>query len=517
MNWLLHIVSIHLTPLAYRAWSALFLAVLAGPVGAANWNGEAAVNGTLTLTDNVFLSPSGQEQSDMYLGLYFPLSVRREGGRIKLQFDYTPAVYLYANSSGLNNLQNNLGSLLSVEVADNFFFVDAVANISQTFISPFLPRPQNGGSATDNRTQTINLGLSPYIKGVTNRGFAYSVRNDNFWTTYSGSGLSNNLISNIIVNIESPGTRVRYGFDYNYLYTKYESQPSAFYQQLARLRPTLAVTPTLVVSARIGYETNDYPLSESQGPIYGGGLDWAPTPRTKLSGFAEHRFFGLSYGVNFTHRTRLTAWTLTASRNTSTSTDQTLSLQPGPTQAVLDAALLTRVPDAVERQQAVSQLMRQAGLPPVLSSPYTFYTNQVYLANQAIASVALLGKRNTATLSLFYQDNEAITPSGTALPGVLVNFNNFRQRGGDLTLGHNLSAFSTVTFTAQRVYGLGTNPQTPALQAQEESIQNTFYLIFTRQFGAKTYGSLGARWVDFDSPISAYQEAAVFASLFHSF
>ena len=396
INWLPHMVSFHLTP-AFKASSAILLAVLVGPVSAGQWKGSAAVSAIVGMDQqrepNALLRDR-RTRVWCYRSTV-PLSVQRQGARVKFLANYIPTcLFLFATTQDQTTYRTTLTSLLSVEAVDDFFFVDASANIYQTFISPLLPRPETGFSVTNNRTQSVVLGLSPYIKGVTANGFTYSLRSDNSWSAYSQSSLGSTFTSNALVNVESPVTaaRLRYAFEYNYFYTKYEFQPRAFYQQAARLRPIYTVSPKLTVNAVVGYETNDYFTSYS-GAIYGGGLRWNPTPRTELSGFAEHRFFGLSYGVNFNHRRRLTSWALTAYRNTYSSTAQLLTLTPGTTQQVLNAALLARYPDPFERQQVVGQLLAQAGLPPVLTSPYTFYTNQIYLAQGATASAALLGKK----------------------------------------------------------------------------------------------------------------------------
>lgn len=360
------------------------------PVRAGQWNFSARASGTLTLTDNVELAPPGQEQADLVLGLSLPLSLRREGARMKVFAEYVPTVYLYAQTKESDNLQNNLRSLLSLEAVDDFFFIDASANSYPSYISPFLPRPESGASITQNRTQQSTLGLSPYIRHQNSRGWKYLVRNDNYWNTYSASGLSSSTTSGILADVESPPTRLSYGFDYNYLYTRDQSQPTGYYQQVGRVRPIFRATRTLKLSARLGYESNDYAVTGYSGSIYGAGIDWTPNPRTKLAGFIEHRFFGPSYGLDFNYRTRRTTWRVSGTRNTYTAADQPLMLRPGTTAEVLDDAFRSQISDPAQREQAVKQFLERAGLPPTLTQPYSFYTNQIYLAQQVSGSVALL-------------------------------------------------------------------------------------------------------------------------------
>jgi uncharacterized protein (PEP-CTERM system associated) len=435
---------------------------------------------------------------------------------VKLNAEYVPTLYLYGQEKASNDLQNNLRSLLSVEAVDDFFFIDASANSYLSYVSPFLPRPESGASVTENRTQQVTLSLSPYIRHQTKRGWRYLLRNDNYWNGYSQAGLSSSITNRFFADVESPATRLNYAFDYTYLRSDDQSQPVTYYQQVARFRPIFRATRTLKLSGRLGYESNDYETQYS-GMVYGAGIDWTPNPRTKLEGFLEHRFFGPSYGLNFNYRTRRTSWTLSGTRNTYTSVDQPLVLRPGTTTEVLDNAFRSRIPDPVQRQEAVQQFAERAGLPPTLTQPFSFYTNQIYLAEQVSGSVALLGRRNTIELTVFWQQNEAITASGTILPGALVGSNQFRQRGVTLNVSHQLSALSAVTVSANRLYALSVNPSVTFVGSDPESTQDTIRLGWTHRLSPQTDGSLWLRWVNFDSVTSPYREHAVLAAIAHSF
>ena len=98
-------------------------------------NFSIGATGTFAFTDNVNLSPPGQEQSDFVLGVALPLGFRTAGPRLKVDAQYTPTIYVYARNGESDNLQNNLTSLASVEAVDDFLYVDATANIYQSYIS----------------------------------------------------------------------------------------------------------------------------------------------------------------------------------------------------------------------------------------------------------------------------------------------------------------------------------------------------------------------------------------------
>jgi uncharacterized protein (PEP-CTERM system associated) len=478
------------------------------------WSFTARAEGAVTYTDNATLAPPGQEEADLVLSLRTPLLLRREGRRLRCDAEYVPTYYLYTRDAGSDELQNYLRASLLAEAIEDLFFVDAAASIDQTYISPFAPRPESGLGTTDNRTEQAIFRLSPYLASRTGRGWQYLIRNDAYWNTYSDSSLDDSFVNRAYVNVGSPEARLRTEVDYTYLYTKFESDPDSNYQQIGRVRPILAVTPRLSVGGRLGYESNDYDLDDYSGAVYGAEFKWVPTPRTKLDGFIEHRFFGTSYELDLRHRSRRTVWRLGGTRNTYTPADQPSALRPGTTAELLDDAFRSRYPDPEQRRDAVDEFLETAGVPLALPQPYGFYTNQVYVAEQWGGSFALIGRRNTIELALFWQENESISDT-EAGGSTAAASDRFRQKGGRLLLSRRLSSFSTVAFTGSRLYsrqidGISTSS---ALKSTEDALR----VSLTRRLGPKTDGSIGVRWSDFDSDTTEYRETAVFATVAHTF
>jgi uncharacterized protein (PEP-CTERM system associated) len=479
------------------------------------WQMGASIIGRVTLSDNIGLAPAGQEESDLVFEAIPVFRLSRQGARARLEASYAPSLYFYARNSDNNNVQQRLNAFGTVEAVENFFYVDARAYVSQTYISPFQPRPVDGSLLTNNRTQTTTLGLSPYIQGETPRGYRYLLRNDNTWTTTQGSQLVDEFDSRLLGNLDSPfyGS-LGWGLDYDYRYTKFESQQST-YQQLVRARGIWQANPDLVLNARLGYETNDYTLESYEGAIYGAGVDWTPTPRTRLNGFVEHRFFGTSYGLDLDHRTRMTGWRLHASRDTRTYRDQVFTLSPGDLAVSTDAALQGSIADPLERQRAVDEFLLRSGLPPTLIAPYTFYTQQVYVAERIEGTATLFGVRNSIAFTLFWHDNEPVTATGASLPDVFNTTQDFRQQGGIVAATHQLSARTALTFSAQRTYASSKGAtSTP----ENKSIEDTLRLTMTHRLTPKTLGTIGLRWMDFDSePSPGFKEHALFAAVAHDF
>jgi uncharacterized protein (PEP-CTERM system associated) len=375
----------------------MLLAVVS-PAVAGDPEFSARLTTELTLTDNAQLS-STNEETDLILRLSPSILARGRGGRLNWSVGYSPNLVFYASNADRNSAQSNLNAYATLEAVDNWLFVDGRATVLQTFENPFLPTPSDATLATDNRVETYTFGLSPYIRGELFGNYRYLVRNDNYFS--NAQNVSGDVFSNSVLGtIDSPMQQLFYGADASYDRTKFSNQ-QAFTAQLVRARIGLRVTPELSLRASGGYEWNNYGLTDYSGAIYGVGFDWTPTPRTNVSGTWEERFFGPSYRATFSHRTRLTSWSLTGYRNTETYNNTLLRLTSGDTRESLDEILTARITDPLVREAAIDQFMSQTGLPEFLGGPVFFYNQNIFLVERIDARVGILGVRNSLYLRAF--------------------------------------------------------------------------------------------------------------------
>jgi uncharacterized protein (PEP-CTERM system associated) len=276
------------------------------------------------------------------------------------------------------------------------------------------------------------------------------------------------------------------------------------------------VNPDLSVSARAGYETNDYGFTDSSNSLYGVGLNWTPTPRTSISGYVEDRFFGTGYQLSASHRRRSSSFSLYGSRDVSSYPQQFLfTLPAGDTRSLMDAALTARIPDPAERAAAVQQLINATGTPAALFVPTTFYFEQNNLVERVGASLSLLGVRNTVVLGATWVKSEPVARiSGEPLPPSLATANRYQTYSGSISWSRRLTGKTSSNVLVSRYY-------TEQLEDTDDNSTNTLVrLLLTTRFTPKTSGSVGLRWSIFDSSLGSlndYTEHAIFATALHTF
>jgi uncharacterized protein (PEP-CTERM system associated) len=486
------------------------------PAGQPGWRVTPYVSVLETLTNNVFLAPKGQEEADLISQLTGGLRFYGNGPRVQLNGFAQASGLVYLRNSFNNTIYPQVGLLGRVEAIDDFFFVEAAANVSQTYFTPFGPQPPGLGNITNNIYTSSIYRVSPYIQGVIAGNLSYFLRNDNIWSSLGGAPVSvSDSYTNILSGqISSPVDPFGWQAQVYRSNVTFNDQPQSFLSELARLRLLYQINPQLQVSVDGGYEHNDYPATQYSGAIYGAGFRWTPTPRTNVVGNYEERFFGSSYYFLAEHRTPLSVWALNASRGITSYPQQLATLPAGNVEQLLNAAFLTRIPDPVQRQTAIDQFIQQRGLPTTLSNPLTLYNQQIQLQERVTATFGLLGARNSFFLNAFYLQTQPITASGVVLPSIGVGAltNNNKQYGVSATYSHSVTAITSLNLTALASWSEALPPQTWTTD------QYILRATLNTQLSPKTSGFFGLRFQWYESNLfNDYTEAAIFAGLNHTF
>jgi uncharacterized protein (PEP-CTERM system associated) len=478
---------------------------------AANVTIQPAVRTRATVTDNVNLAPRGSERSDVYLEVSPSIGLRRTGPRLRFDVGYQFSGYLHAREEAQDDSFHNLRASATAEAIDNFLWIDAGANVNQQFFSPIGAQPGDLGLQSANRYTSYSYFVSPYIRGVLPREVQYGLRYRASWSDSNQAVLAAARVEEISGTMDSPTRRFGWGLDAYAQRTTFRDQ-EPLEQSLVRGRLNYSVNPDLIATLRLGYERNDYAFADYSGEIYGAGVDWRPTPRTSVNGFWEERFFGSSYALDVSHRRRLHAVQLGFSRSTTTYTQQLLSLPAGNTLFLLDAALTSRFPDPVERQAAIERFLQQTGLPPTLTSPQAFYTQQILLQERAYASWAIQGVRNAVVFTYSWLDQTPITAAGALLPPELTPNQNFTQQRLAVSYTRRLSG--RTSFNA-----LGDGVQSRSrIAGTFDSDQYLLRLLLSTELSRHTSAFAGARYQRFDATdANSYREKAGFVGITYLF
>ena len=486
----------------------------ATPVLAQRWTFEPSIETQATLTNNANFDSGSQRESDLVFNVLPAIRFSRDGPRLRLDGSAGFNLIGYADGTQTSRILPQANVLANLEAIEQFFFVEAALLANQDVLNPFLS--QSDSASTFNKYTYVQGRVSPYLQGNFGPDWRYLVRSDNSYThtTQSGSAqLADSYYGRHfaeVIRVATPlGGSLRVQSDV----TRFDDQTGADQHiELALAKINYAFTPHFNAGLRGGYERTNYTLNDTSGAIYGAEFGWTPNARTRLAGFWESRFFGPSYRFDLTNRQRSLATNLSASRSVTTYPQLVLQLPgTGNVSGLLNAILIARFPDPVERARQVRDLIDLQALPSSLPNGVNIYSQSVNVVTSGSASAALIGLRNTLALTLYYTKTDLLPDA--AIPPTFITFNNNIQKGATLSLSHRLSRVMTLNAIASRLETRGFDQS-----AGNVTDQNIFEVQTTRQLSPRSSAFIGARYQQQESTSSGVRdanEAAIFVGLFH--
>lgn len=493
------------------------LTLAAEPAGAAAWTVSPSIGLEETLTDNVNLAPSDLAKGDFVTQITPTLAFSGLGAHARLIGSISLPVVLYARTGSENNNVYPLVSVLgNAEVVEKLFFLDGAISVTQPFLTPFGAQPSNLSSGTQNRYTASSYRVTPYVQGVMPGNVEYELRNNSIWANENGAPIStnNSFTNEWLGHLASPVAPLGWFADLDAVDVKFSNQSSQR-MNLVRGGARYAYDAQIRLEASGGYEDNNFPLTNYRGFTYGAGIEWRPSERTTAFANVGHRFFGTSYLATLDHRTPLTVWNLSASRNITNYPQQLAAPSPATSTSVdglLNQLFVSRIPSPTPRQDAVNSYLQDQGLPSSLTGAVNFYSQQILLTENFSATAGLTGVRNNIFVTFYYVRNQPIAGSGQLLPVAIDSGNNNTQLGTNLVWTHrltpvvnlNLSVFAQRTEAIAPLTGL-TNQGGTRLEISR------MLSAYTKVFG-------GVRYQVLRSDVTTdYKESAVFAGLDYTF
>lgn len=490
---------------------AVLLAVLACPaVWAAKWDIVPTLSVLESYSDNIALSDDASRQSDWVTTAIPGIRINATGGRLRFNLNYAPEIVYYAHSRDDIEVFNKGSAVGVAELANQFLFIEGGALVNQYDISPTGPLTTSNINITGNRATVANYFASPYVRSSAGSQVQAEAR---YTYSLSKSDDQPQLVDSagnaIDLRLASgPASRV---FAWNLSYHKENIEYTGTVQdQDTKIEVSSAgvrrmITYTLGLTAQGGYDyyKRGALVPASEGWAWNVGIDWMPSPLTRLAAAAGERFYGDYYSLDFTHRTRLTTWGASYNQTVTTTRSEFFLPATTSTAAYLDALFSSQFPDPVARQKAVDNFIARTGLPPSLASPVNFFTTQLFVAKRWQASVGILGVRNVVIANIFSEDRD-----GLAGELVLPNSPNATtQTGTSVTWNWRMTQKNSLNASGAYI-----RVETPFInQVDRYSYAG---LSLTRQFQPKLTGTLGYRGQQNNPELgSGYTENVGYASI----
>jgi uncharacterized protein (PEP-CTERM system associated) len=477
---------------------------------------------TTTYSDNPARALNAIAESDWVAEIAPGIRLQRVGPRAKLYVDWQRRFNQYASESRLNNSYQLLDARFSVTPIEQLFFVDSLAAITQQNQSPFANALSSasgrgaliaGDPLRANRVETKTFQISPYVRGRIGDFARYQMRFNETEIRSDQTTIPSTRTLELVGKITNanPLARISWSGEFNLLQLR-----NATVERLNdnRIRGSViyALTDQLRITGTFGRDATDFAANtRKSNNIYGAGLEWSPSVRTRVAALREHRFFGEGYVVQFSHRTPRTAWRASSTRDVTALPQRLAAVDPGSVFGVFYDLLASSIPDPLARAEAVNTRLQQTGIPPAQALGGGFLTTRPYLALTHEASIALLGVRNTLSFSYTDRKQRATGPASVRGNRLTVE-EDVAQETMSASWAYRLTPLLTATVQASRLKSNGLSI------TRNRSQQDVQSLVFSRPLSARANVSFGVRHVELDSTVArSYRENALFAALSYRF
>ena len=392
----------------------LLTALFSTSVGAEGWGFQPRLTLSGVYTDNVDLTPAGQEDSDFILVATPGFSLQRETSRLKLDADYRLQTLTFAESSSSNRVNHELKGSMNAELQQDFLFLDASALMTQVVVDARAPRSVDNITGNLNRADAQAYRISPYIHRDLS-GLATVLLRYGFERVDTDGAVGTSESNYVDASLTS-GRRFTF-LDWNLNYFKRQDDRSSTYdidQERISAALSYRVHPTLSLLVEGGREDNDFESTEvaQNGSYWGAGATWAPNRYLSISALEGDRYKrgsvsltpsqrsslvvgyqerdvgfnpGSTWNGSLQHRTRRSVWQLNYLEDTQTS--QRL-LVTGPTFIVLN-------PDGTV-----------AGV--VIPDDSLSLTDELFERKRAQASVSYQTGKSTLAFAAFREQREML-------------------------------------------------------------------------------------------------------------
>lgn len=388
---------------------------------AEQWRITPRVEVEQVYTDNVRLAPKGQEQSDFITTASPGVSVRGDGRRLQLNFDYDPQAVYYWQTDQDAQIRQRFRGFGNAELIEQLLFFDANASVSQQFVNnqgAVGVGPGSTLSSSDNVSTVQTYSLGPSL-----RNHWGSFADTELRYRYSAFLVEGSTISNFTSN-EIAAT-ARSGRDFTDLSWQFAASHlegersgggigslsgTSSDRDTVQLDSQYAINSMFSLLGGIGYERIDDPtlLSDVDGVIWNAGFQVKPNRVSVARLTYGRRFNGSNWNAETSYQLSPTAFIgLRYLETIQTSAQQQIG-QVG--QIGVDP--LGRI------------INTQTGLPFLPGDPLLGLTNAAFRQERFSVNGNLTSGRNRYSGEVFYEKREFETQAAndTKVKGLTANW-----------------------------------------------------------------------------------------------
>lgn len=513
--------------LRLRAPAALLALLFAAPQAQAHWRFSPEISVSETYSDNPGLQRRADAHGQWITAISPGLGVSYVGPRLTMTGSSQWNYYYYSRDDAAtrNNMLQYQGSAKAI-VIDELLYVDASAGRSPRNLSAFGPQLNDNPYALANSREVSTWSVSPYLRrrfGPT-ADFTARYTVDSVDAGVGALGSSDSNAIDLRLDSGSIFNTLGWGLSYRRQQIDAANAGSSDSQNaLANLR--LRVARTLALTATGGYDKYDYEDiggGPTQGSNWSAGFDWTPSSRTRLELAGGRHFFGNTWNMSASHRSRRSVWSAGYTDGIVNSREQFLRPDTTDITALVDEMFRSQIRNPIRRADAVAAYIQDNGLARGLGENAAYFANRFLRQKSFNAAVIFNGPRARLTVSADDSRRTVLSvgaspllnlPTLPGVPGSARPDDNVHQS----TIGALMNYQITGRSAAQAGLSFG---RSSSLTADAVSYNQALRLSFTRQLTQTVSSMVEVRHVRGSSDVVGgrdYHENAITAALIMKF
>ncbi len=260
------------------------LCIAQSPLYAANWDGGANLSVSGIYSDNISLSLDNKQ--DEFITQITPgLSLRGEGGRVRVSADYALQTSYYKEDDSKNGANHRLALREQAELVEDTFFFNSSASVSQEIEQPGGLILLDTANLTNGENDVRAFQVHPYFERELGSLARAHLGYQHGWTQYESQSASDAQVSTLRGELGNGHSNALFHWSATHTINKVLRENAIDSERQATTGVlSYRVFSTVTAIARGGREENVIATRNANrdGSYWSAGLRWVPGPKFSL-------------------------------------------------------------------------------------------------------------------------------------------------------------------------------------------------------------------------------------------
>jgi uncharacterized protein (PEP-CTERM system associated) len=402
-------------------------------------------------SDNIRLAPASDAKSDFVTEVKPAIYVSGNDPHLKMNLFYNLQKLHYSHQP--DSLHQELTARTDAELIDNWLFLDARVSNSRRNISAFGPQAFDNIQQSTNQSDVRINHISPFFYHHFPKLATAELRFEHDTVRSSGNLLD---VSTDKILLTLIGDNFLRDWNWDAYYNTKQIDDTSLRKSRGHSEAFSLhhhVSDRLDFFLTNGYENENYLVNsgaQPEGRFWSAGANWSSN-RSTFSLSAGKRFFGNTYSLNISRRSRKSTWSFGYGEDIVSTASEFIRLSQNDSANLLNELWSADIPNPVVRMQVVNAFLKTSQLFGHDKGAINYFSHSYFLQRQLRFAVAATSAKITILTTITATRRSAQTHSEIDSKLLFSNqqiSNNITQIGGSAIWNWRMSARTSINVSA---------------------------------------------------------------------